>query len=93
MDEKERQIRKRLGIPMNSDVTIIDLDEQQKPPETVTAGWTDTQIKNKSIQEIDLLISQNELALETMEKSVAQQRDNINGLKQVRWRKHQIGGN
>lgn len=92
MDEKERQIRNRLNIPMNSDVTIIDLDEQQKPPEPITAGWTDTQISNKTVLEIEGLIKQNELALESIEQTLMKQRQQISDLRQVRQRKLLIGG-
>lgn len=92
MDDKEKNIRKRLGIPMNSDVQIIDLDEQQKPPEVMTAGWSDTQIKGKSVEEIESLIKQNELALDSLEQTVANQRQTINNLRQVRQRKLLIGG-
>lgn len=92
MDDKEKSIRKRLGIPMNSDVQIIDLDEQQKPPEVMTAGWSDTQIKGKSVEEIESLIKQNELALDSLEQTVANQRQMINDLRQVRQRKLLIGG-
>ena len=92
MDDKEKNIRKRLGIPMKTDVQIIDLDEQQKPPEMVTAGWTDTQIKAKTVKDIELLIKQNELALDAIEQTAAGQRQTINNLRQVRQRKLLIGG-
>ena len=92
MDENERRIRKELKIPLGADVQIIDLDLQKKTPEMVTAGWTDTQIKNKGIQEIDALIHQNELALKSMEEAVFTQRENLSGLRQVRNRKLLIGG-
>ena len=91
MDERERQIRKELSIPMGSDVQIIDLDAQRQPPEMVTAGWTDTQIRNKSLAEIEDLIRQNELAVESMGKAIAQQRNQINNIKAVRQRKLIIG--
>jgi hypothetical protein len=91
MDDRERQIRKELSIPMGADVQIIDLDAQRQPPEMVTAGWTDTQIRNKSLAEIEDLIRQNELAVESMEKAIAQQRNQINNIKAVRQRKLIIG--
>jgi len=91
MDKREREIRKQLSIPMGSDVQIIDLDAQREPDEMVTAGWTDTQIRNKSLSEIEQLIHQNQLAVESMEKAIAQQQSNIHGLKQVKQRKLIIG--
>lgn len=84
--------RKALGIPLKADVAWIDLDEQQKPPEVVTGDWTDSQIQGKSIDEIDGLIKQNEMAADSLEKSLAQQRQVIYNLRQVRQRKLIIGG-
>ena len=84
--------RKQLGIPVKADVTWIDLDEQQEPPEVVTAGWTDTQIKNKSLEDIDSLIKQNELAAESLMKTYTTQIEQVNKLKQVRHRKLILGG-
>jgi len=84
--------RKKLGIPANAEVEWIDLDEQQKPPEVVTAGWTDTQIQGKTVAEIDTLILQNELAAESIEKSLVQQHQMVHNLRKVRQRKLIIGG-
>jgi len=83
--------RKKLRIPVTSNIAWIDLDAQREPPEMVTSGWTDTQIKNKAITQIEDLIRQNELAVEAMEKAIAQQRNQINDLKAVRQRKLLIG--
>lgn len=84
--------RKKLGIPLKADINWIDLDEQQKPPEVVTAGWTDTQIEAKSLGDIDLMIKQNEMAAEQLQQSWTQQMEQVNKLKQVRHRKLILGG-
>ena len=89
----EDELRKKLNIPKGTQVTLIDLDAQREPEEMVTAGWRDSQIKAKTLEDIDALIRQNELSVESLEKTIAQQRDLIHGLRQVRNRKLLIGDN
>lgn len=84
--------RKKLNIPLGAKIDWIDLDEQQPSPEIVTGGWTDSQIHGKTVSEIDFLIKQNEMAADSLEKSLAQQRQVIYNLQQVRHRKFIIGG-
>tara|TARA_R110000772_G_scaffold30806_10_gene76515 strand:+ start:3701 stop:3979 length:279 start_codon:yes stop_codon:yes gene_type:complete len=83
--------RKQLGIPEGSNITFIDLDAQRKPPEIMTAGWTDTQIRNKTIDEIDGMIKQNDLAVASLEQTLATQRNMVHNLQQIRQRKITIG--
>lgn len=89
--EREAELRKKLNIPAGGNITLIDLDAQKKPPEVVTAGWTDTQIRGRTITEIELLVSQSELALASMQKSLAAQRQIAHNMRQVLERKKTLG--
>jgi len=71
-----------------SNVLYIDLDEQQ---ETVTHGWTDTQIKGKSAAELQSMITQRETGLAVMQESVDNEQIEISKLKDVLERKQQLG--
>jgi hypothetical protein len=75
-------------VPPN--VLYIDLDEQN-PIETVTHGWTDTQIKGKSEGELQSMITQRETGLAVMVKSVDNERNEVSKLKDILERKQQIG--
>ena len=88
MDEAEA--RKKLGIPPNMQVTMIDLDAQRLPPEVVTAGWTDTQIRNKMPNQIQELIDQNQMALDTLRQTTNEQQDRVDGFRRILMRKTEL---
>lgn len=73
-------------VPPN--VVYIDLDEQQ---ETVTHGWTDTQIRGKSAGELQSMITQRETGLAVMQKSIDNESEEISKLKDILGRKQQLG--
>lgn len=81
-----------LGIPRGANVTFIDMDAQRPAPERVTAGWTDTQIKGQPLSAIESQLSSNERTLATLEEQTAQLRSHIAGLREVRQRKLELGG-
>jgi hypothetical protein len=68
------------------ETVYIDLDEQDFQ-ETVTAGYTDTQLRNKSLESFDAEIASGELGLANLEETVAAERQRIAGLRQARARK------
>ena len=67
--------------------TYIDLDEQQKPPEPTTCGWTDTQIRNKSLGEFDAMISSGEMGIASLKETLDKEVQRIEDLRRVRNRK------
>jgi len=75
-------------VPPNT--LYIDLDEQN-PVETVTHGWTDSQIMGKSEGELQNLITQRETGLAVMQKSIDNEQTEISKLKDVLERKQQLG--
>jgi len=82
-------IHGRLG----GNVMYIDLDEQQEPPEPKTAGWTDTQIKAKPMSEIEAMIKTGEMGLESLRETLTKEEDRVSGLRRIRSRKTEVGGN
>jgi hypothetical protein len=89
--KREAELRKKLNIPKGANVTLIDLDAQKKPPEVVTGGWTDTQIRGKTLKEIESIVRQNELAETSMETALASHRETLHSMRQVRARKLILG--
>ena len=87
----EAKIREQLGIPNGADVQIIDLDAQ-RVVEVVTGGWNDEQIKNKSMEELEAMLTQNTLTLRNLEQHTDIQRDMVNNFKAILKRKVLIGG-
>lgn len=75
-------------VPPNT--LYIDLDEQN-PVETVTHGWTDTQIMGKTVQQLQDIVTQRETGLAVMEKSVDNERNEVSKLKDVLERRQQLG--
>jgi hypothetical protein len=72
---------------LGSDVTYIDLDRQQKPPEPTTAGWTDEQIRAKPLGEIDAMISSGQLGVDQLRTTIITEEQRIADLHRVRNRK------
>lgn len=89
MDEKEAQLRKTLRIPPNAALTVIDMGEGKVEPKT--AGWTDTQIRNKTVADFDLQINSEELAVQKLRETVKAQEDRINDLRRIRARRMELG--
>ena len=72
---------------LSDNITYIDLDEQQVPAEPTTCGWTDSQIRNKSLEEFDSMISSGELGLKSLHQTLDNEVKRINDLRRVRNRK------
>ena len=89
-NEKEAQIRRQLGIPPNADVTIIDMGPGKKP-EPKTFGWTDDQIRGKSAEELDSLVTQADIAVDSLSTAMREAQDRAQGLRRVRSRKNDLG--
>ena len=90
MPMTDAEMRKMYGIPPNAKVTLIDMGPGKAEP--TTEGWTDDQIRGKSIDDLNSLISQNELALKIQRESIEKQQKVVDGLMRVRQRKIDIGG-
>lgn len=73
-------------VPPNA--LYIDLDEQQEP---ITHGWTDTQIKGKSVGELQNMITQRETGLAVMQESIDNESEEISKLKDILERRQQLG--
>jgi hypothetical protein len=74
-------------IPDN--ITYIDLDAQPKP--VMTEGWTDEQIRAKSLDDLNLQVMQAELGVESLRDTLNKEVERIEGLKRVRARKLLLG--
>lgn len=76
-----------------SNVVYLDLDDprNQVPPEVVTAGWTDTQIRSKHLVEINQMIASNEKALESLRETIKGEQKRVDGLQLIRQRKLLLG--
>lgn len=72
------------------DAVYIDLDAT-KTIERVTAGWSDTQIKGKSVTELDALIKSAGLNIQSLEESVSGERQRLHDLQAIRNRKLELG--
>jgi len=74
-----------------SNVQFVDLDAQRKPPPVLTSGWTDEQIANKTIEEIDAMIAAGEKGLESLRETVRGESERVDGLRLIRSRRIQLG--
>jgi len=81
------ELRKKLGL--SEKTALVDMGKGQV--ETVTAGWTDAQIKAKALSQIDDLILQSEKAISKLQYTLDVERERKLGLQQVRDRKLKIG--
>jgi len=88
----ESKLRKMLRLEGRDDVTVINLDDQRAPPEVVTAGWTDSQIKAKSADEIVAMVNSAQMGIQKLHETMRQEQDRLTGLLQVQKRKQQLGG-
>lgn len=77
----------KLNGKLGADVMYIDLDEQQEPPEPTTCGWTDTQIRNKPLEEFDSMIASGELGIASLQQTLEDEVKRIEDLRRVRNRK------
>jgi hypothetical protein len=77
----------KLHGKLGDNVTYLDLDAQQEPPEPTTCGWTDTQIRNKPLEDFDSMISSGELGIASLKETLAQEEGRIEDLRRVRNRK------
>jgi hypothetical protein len=83
----KREEFEKLNGKLSDNVTYIDLDEQQVPPEPTTCGWTDTQIRNKSLEEFDAMISSGEMGIASLQQTLDNEVKRIEDLRRVRNRK------
>jgi len=88
--EREEFESKYGKLPSNA--TYIDLDAQPKPiPEVMTAGWSDTQIRGKTVQELDGMINSAQLGIKNLEETLGGERQRLDDLMRIRNRKIEIG--
>lgn len=88
----ETKMRTKLGIPDSANVTFIDMDKNPDKIERKTSGWTDSQIRNKDIAEINQMINSAQLVVDGLEDTIREQKDRISDLQRVLGRKLELGG-
>lgn len=88
---KEKEFREKYNLPVGANVTYIDLDAQRTTP-VITAGWTDEQIKNKDLSELDGMISSAQAGLDSLRETVRAEEDRLADLILLRGRKVSLGG-
>jgi hypothetical protein len=72
-------------------VIHVDLDKF-KTIERKTEGWTDEQITAYPLSALEAQIKSAHMTIETMEKSIADQRERIRSLETIASRKRVLGG-
>lgn len=77
---------------LGDNVTYIDLDDpaNQVPPEPTTAGWTDSQIRAKPLEEIDAMISSGEIGIQNLQETLDNEVKRVRDLRRVRDRKLEL---
>ncbi len=85
-DEEKRE----LGIPLKAEGVYLHIPKQE--PEVLTAGWTDDQIRAKSMQELDAMIVTGEKGLQNLKDTVRKEEARIDDLRRVKGRKLALGG-
>jgi len=89
---KKEDFEEMTGRKLAPGTTYIDLDEQQAEPEPTFGGWTDSQIKNKPLDQIEAMIRSGELGLEKLRETIANEEARIDDLRLIKQRKLQLGG-
>lgn len=89
VDEQEANLRQTLGIPMNADLTVVDIPKHVGVPKV--HGWTDQQIAGKSIEYFNDIISQRQKCLDQLQKTIDKERCEIDKLNDIRKRRIQLG--
>jgi hypothetical protein len=77
------EMRKKLGIPVGANVTLIDMDANPDKFEHRTAGWTDLQILGKSKEELELMVKQASMVEETLRKNWEDQQIRVGDLRMI----------
>lgn len=88
--ERELEIRRKLGIPPSASLQVVDMGEGVVEPRT--EGWTDAQIKDKSLQQLETMISQGMKGVEGLQKALTEQLGRVTSLQKIRDRKLIVGG-
>tara|TARA_S200002703_G_C3717216_1_gene220331 strand:+ start:515 stop:787 length:273 start_codon:yes stop_codon:yes gene_type:complete len=83
----EQEARKKFGIPPNANLQLIDMDANPDKFEVITGGWTDDQIRNKKMEDIDALIEQSINVQNILQKNLDEQRERTMSYKKIRDRK------
>ena len=82
--------KRALNIPLKAEGVFIHIEDE--PPEPKTAGWTDTQIRSKSMSELDAMVGSGEKGLESLRATLKSEEDRIDGLRRIRQRRLDLGG-
>jgi len=91
MSREERDARKALNIPLGADVTFVDMDSNPDKHERKTAGWTDDQVRNKEMSEIDQMIASAQKVVDSLQQTIQEQQGRIADLRLIRNRKLELG--
>ena len=82
--------KKALGIPLNAEGTFLHIPKIE--PEILTAGWTDDQIRAKSMTELDAMIDSGLKGIKSLEATLNAERNRVDDLRRVKGRKLALGG-
>jgi hypothetical protein len=88
MSDKEKRLRRQLNIPLGANVTLLELEPDI---ERLTEGWTDDQIKGKSVSQFEQMINSAELGIEKMQETINQEQARIRSLRRLRQRRLELG--
>ena len=79
-----------LGIPVKAEGVFLHIPK--KEPEILTAGWTDDQIRAKSMQELDAMIASGEKGIQSLRDTLTSEQNRVDDLRRVKGRKLALGG-
>lgn len=83
----EQEARKKFGIPANANLTIVDMDDNPDKYERKTGGWTDEQIKNKPLEDIEALLENSQKVEDILRKNLEEQTNRTLSYSLIRDRK------
>lgn len=87
---KQEDFEKLTGIKLPKGASYVDMD-RTKLVEPTTAGWTDSQIRNKKLSEFDAMIRSCTLSIESLEKALQGEVARKQDLLRLRNRRVELG--
>lgn len=88
---EQADLMKKLGIPLGSDVTFVDMGEGKPPKKTY--GWTDEQIQNKTTEQLEAMIESSRRVGEQLRKSLREEEERLAGFTMIKLRHLELNGN
>lgn len=84
MTAEEADLRKKLGIPVGANVTFIDMGPGKPPRKTY--GWTDEQVKNKTIEELDKMLESSKKVADKLRSALKEEEERFAGFTMIKLR-------